>query len=207
MTTKKINLNEFRQLVDDTSGWIICLDGDDFNILSDNVNTVTVIEAVSDDGGEDRISELAKGILTEVDKLNGNRFYFGGKLLICLHVPNSQPLLSSEQNHLQLLVDMLRSYAPNSDVKWGLATTTSSETRLTIAISFAELHEGDVVRILRGHLKGTEGRIVKVDGDLIEIHPTIKTDGAIFKVPVCHVAPQRNKSKNNLKRRDAVNRS
>lgn len=127
-----LSWSRFREEILNSPNWIVRLDENDAKEFEDGgTENIRLFEAITEDMTEDRFNLLGKKIIQSVSPdAIGNAC----KIIIYIQFPLSFPIMMSEMNSIQDLIDSLIPKEKDCVITWGLSPREDNVSRIVCAI-------------------------------------------------------------------------
>lgn len=127
------NWSSVKEEILNSRSWVIHLDEGDIDAFEDGgIECISVFEAITEDTSENRFKYLGEQISESFPPtLIGNY----SKLLMYIQYPASSPIMMSELDFIQRMMNILLAEKDDCEIKWGLLPREGSVFRVVCSIN------------------------------------------------------------------------
>lgn len=131
---KKTDWKTLREEILTAPNWIVNLDANDVGTIADaDDSSVVVVEAIVEDMTENRFAIMSKILLEQLSLVNVTSQSCIAMIMF-LQFPLSSPIMMTEMNFVNELLDSMVPKDMDCEIKWGLSPREDEISRIVCAI-------------------------------------------------------------------------
>lgn len=131
---KKSDWKTLREEILTAPNWIVNLDVNDIDMIADaDDNSVVVVEAIVEGMTENRFAKMSKILLDQLSLANVTS-QSSISMIMFIQFPLSSPIMMTEMNFVNELLDRMIPKDLDCEIKWGLSPREDDISRIVCAI-------------------------------------------------------------------------
>lgn len=130
---KKTDWKTLREEILTAPYWIVNLDANDVDTIADADDNSVVVEAIVEGMTENRFAIMSKILLDQLSLVNVT-FQSCISMIMFIQFPLSSPIMMTEMNFINELLDSMIPKDLDCEIKWGLSPREDEISRIVCAI-------------------------------------------------------------------------
>lgn len=130
---KKTDWKTLREEILSAPNWIVNLDVNDIDTIADADDNSVVVEAIVEGMTENRFAKMSKILLDQLSLANVTS-QSSISMIMFIQFPLSSPIMMTEMNFVNELLDRMIPKDLDCEIKWGLSPREDEISRIVCAI-------------------------------------------------------------------------